>query len=321
MVRNIFTDFKRHDLGPAFHERNYDGRPTATELVRRGYVVISIDAFMFGERRTILDADLKHGWDRSRYGEEEVKHLNQQCRSKESTLVKALTFAGLTWPGVVAWDDMRTVDYLVTRPEVDAKRVGCMGISMGGAIAQELVLKHPERVDRLVLGCTSPGPGDEAGVAVGGPGIAAFGEAVASGDPAVAARIMWTANVSAAFAAVPGHFEEFERESRAVRVPGPVVVMQVTAAFSHDAIDRLDGVATPTLVVHGTEDAIMLPSAGEWLASLIPDAKLELLEGVGHLFFWEQPERTAELGRPHRRSSLAPMKGPGGERSCAATPP
>src|SRR5207248_10772518 len=59
-----------HPAMTAYHESNYDGRPTATELVRRGYVVISIDAFMFSERRSILDADLKYGWDRSRYGAE-----------------------------------------------------------------------------------------------------------------------------------------------------------------------------------------------------------------------------------------------------------
>jgi dienelactone hydrolase len=115
-----------------YHQRNYDGRPTATALVRRGYVVITIDAFMFGERRVLLDADQRYGWDRDRYDLDAVKHLNQQCRSKEATIVKGLTFAGLTWPGIVFWDDMRTVDYLASRPEVDAKRIGCLGISMGG---------------------------------------------------------------------------------------------------------------------------------------------------------------------------------------------
>ncbi len=134
----LFGKEKVVDLGanhPAmveYHQRNYDGRPTATALVRRGYVVITIDAFFFGERRVMLDADLKRGWDRSKYSLDDVKQLNQQCRGKEQTLVKGLVFAGLTWPGIVCWDDIRTVDYLVTRPEVNAKRIGCVGISMGG---------------------------------------------------------------------------------------------------------------------------------------------------------------------------------------------
>ena len=123
---------KNHQAMTAYHQENYDGRPTATALVRRGYIVISIDAFMFGERRAIMDADLKFGWDRSKYSIGDVRELNQVCRSKEATLVKALTFSGATWPGLVFWDDLRTVDYLVTRPEVDPKRIGCVGISMGG---------------------------------------------------------------------------------------------------------------------------------------------------------------------------------------------
>jgi dienelactone hydrolase len=134
----IFGKEKVIDLGrnhaamTDYHRRNYDGRPTATELVRRGYVVITIDAFMFGERRLIMDADLKHGWDRARYSLDDVRLLNQQCRAKETTLAKALTWAGLTWPGIVFWDDIRTVDYLITRPEVDRERIGSIGISMGG---------------------------------------------------------------------------------------------------------------------------------------------------------------------------------------------
>lgn len=121
-----------HPVMTEYHRKNYGGRPTATALVRRGYVVISIDAFMFGERRARLDADRKVGWDRSKYSMDDVKHLNQQCRSREATVVKGLTLAGLTWPGVVTWDDIRTIDYLAARPEVDPKRIGCLGVSMGG---------------------------------------------------------------------------------------------------------------------------------------------------------------------------------------------
>jgi dienelactone hydrolase len=123
---------RNHPVMEEYHRRNYEGRPTATALVRRGYVVVTIDAFFFGERRLLLDADRGHGWDRARYSLDDVKHLNQQCRNKESTLAKGLALVGLTWPRVVVWDDIRTVDYLVTRPEVDAKRIGCVGVSMGG---------------------------------------------------------------------------------------------------------------------------------------------------------------------------------------------
>ena len=115
-----------------YHARNYEGRPTATALAERGYVVIVIDALMFGERRILLDDDRRLGWDRTRYSVDDVRHLNMICRGKESTIVKGLTLAGRTWPGIVAWDDSRTIDYLVTRPEVDPRRIGCLGVSLGG---------------------------------------------------------------------------------------------------------------------------------------------------------------------------------------------
>ncbi len=121
-----------HPVMAEYHKVNYGGRPTATALVRRGYVVITIDAFMFGERRLMLDNDLHYGWDRSRYSVEDAQHLNAVCRSKESTLAKSLALAGTTWEGIVLWDDMRTVDYLASRPEVDVKRIGCVGVSFGG---------------------------------------------------------------------------------------------------------------------------------------------------------------------------------------------
>jgi len=132
-----------------YHRENYDGRPTATALVRRGYVVITIDALMFGERRVVLDADLASGWDRAKLSLAEIQRLNAQCRTKEATLVKALTFAGATWPGMVFWDDIRTVDYLVSRPEVDPARIGCQGISMGGYRAMFLAALDP----RIKAGC------------------------------------------------------------------------------------------------------------------------------------------------------------------------
>lgn len=138
-----------HPVMVEYHKQNYDGRPTTTALVRRGYVVITIDAFPFGERRLIMDDDLRYGWDRSKYSVEDVKYLNAKCRAKEATLVKSLIYAGITWPGITTWDDMRTVDYLVTRPEVDPKRIGCVGVSLGGY--RSLFLAGLD--DRIAAGC------------------------------------------------------------------------------------------------------------------------------------------------------------------------
>lgn len=121
-----------HPVVKRYHEQNYDGRPTSTELVRRGYVVIAIDAFMFGERRLMLDSDMNLGWDRWKYSAEDFVRLSRVCAGKETTLAKSMCFSGMTWPGVVFWDDIRTVDYLTTRPEVDPERLGCCGVSMGG---------------------------------------------------------------------------------------------------------------------------------------------------------------------------------------------
>ncbi len=53
-------------------------------------------------------------------------------------------------------------------------------------------------------------------------------------------------------------------------------------------------IAAPTLILHGTEDAVVDPGNAALLAERIPGARVELFPGCGHLFFWEQPERFAD---------------------------
>jgi pimeloyl-ACP methyl ester carboxylesterase len=55
----------------------------------------------------------------------------------------------------------------------------------------------------------------------------------------------------------------------------------------------------PTLVVHGTDDQIIPVGNGRIVAARIPGARLEILDGVGHLFFLEAPQRSTELVREH----------------------
>ncbi len=122
-----------HPAVTRYRRDNYEGKSTSLALCRRGYVVISIDCFYFGERRTLFDSDVqKLGSDRSKYSLEEVDYLNRKSSQGESALARSLYWAGTTWQGIAHWDDIRTVDYLASRPEVDPSRIGCLGISMGG---------------------------------------------------------------------------------------------------------------------------------------------------------------------------------------------
>ncbi len=172
-----------------------------------------------------------------------------------------------------------------------------MGISMGGMIAQELALAHPELVRTLTLGCTYCG--GEGSAVTSQETIALLGEAMMSGDRARAVRTGWEVNVSAPFAADEDAWMAFAAiaERRAVAVT--VVIAQMQAIAGHDTSARLPSLRMPTLMIHGTEDRMLPVSNGHMIAELIPEARLEILDGVGHLFFWEQPQRTAELVRAH----------------------
>jgi dienelactone hydrolase len=116
-----------------FKRRAYAGSSFATDLARQGYVVIVIDMFYWGERRMILD-DVLDDW-RKRPGDItalRVAAFNQRASQAEALVGRTIYSAGFTWPGVKFWDDLRTVDYLVSRPEVDPGRIGCVGLSVGG---------------------------------------------------------------------------------------------------------------------------------------------------------------------------------------------
>jgi 3-oxoadipate enol-lactonase len=179
--------------------------------------------------------------------------------------------------------------------EVGWDRAHVFGISLGGMVAQELVLRYPERVRTLALGCTYSGKGGD--LTAAGPGRAI--EAGLTGDRELAIRTSFEVNVSRAFAADDANYTVFREQALSTRVPIPVVVMQSQAAIEHDALERLAEIAAPTLVIHGTADEMVAAGNGEQIAKAIPGARLELFDGAGHLFWWEQPERAATLLREH----------------------
>ena len=124
---------EEHAALTKFKKQYYDGHSTASALARQGYVVIVIDMFYWGERRMLLDKDPADWRDRPKeITAERIAAFNQRASQSEQLVGRTIYAAGFTWPGVMFWDDIRTVDYLVTRPEVDKKRIGCVGLSVGG---------------------------------------------------------------------------------------------------------------------------------------------------------------------------------------------
>ena len=116
-----------------FRKQYYGGRSIAIELVRQGYIVVVIDMFYWGERRMLLDGDPEDWRNRAAdLSAERVAAFNRRAGQREQLVARTIFAAGFTWPGVMFWDDVRTVDYLLTRPDVDPKRIGCVGLSVGG---------------------------------------------------------------------------------------------------------------------------------------------------------------------------------------------
>ncbi len=125
-----------HPMMIRHQEQYYGGNAWANDLARRGYVVLVHDAFTFGSRRVRvgdLPAAILSGLtERDPEAEDEIKRYNAFAGNHEHIMAKSLFSAGTTWPGVFTGEDQRALDYLCSRPEVDASRVGCCGLSGGG---------------------------------------------------------------------------------------------------------------------------------------------------------------------------------------------
>jgi dienelactone hydrolase len=120
-----------------FIKNSYGGRTYADELARRGFVVLCPDALYFGSQR--LDAGIIperftgiHPGINSSDKNKAIQAFNQFCGAHENIMAKYFFGSGTTWPGMLFHGDRISVDYLLTRPEVDPDRIGTMGLSIGG---------------------------------------------------------------------------------------------------------------------------------------------------------------------------------------------
>jgi pimeloyl-ACP methyl ester carboxylesterase len=198
------------------------------------------------------------------------------------------------WPysvGQMADDAVAVLD------DAGERRAHVYGISLGSLVAQELALRHPDRVHALVLGASSAG------------GFAAYKPSPSSWAQTFLVRAGAMGPEEAEWAAVPYTYAEKTRRLHPERIaadiahrvgspPEPLAYMhQAAAVAAHDAYARLNRIAAPTLVVHGEEDVFVPPSNALVLAERIPAAQLRLWPDAGHMYPIDAPEADREIAR------------------------
>jgi dienelactone hydrolase len=125
-----------HPMMRRHKDEYYGGVSWANEVAKRGYAVLVHDTFAFASRRVrvgdvspVVRKELKEV---SPESQPEIDAYNRFAADHEDIMAKSLFSAGTTWPGVFTAEDQRALDYLCSRDDVDASRVGCAGLSGGG---------------------------------------------------------------------------------------------------------------------------------------------------------------------------------------------
>ena len=193
-------------------------------------------------------------------------------------------------PKVTYTIDMFAEDTVGLMEALKIKRAHILGISMGGMIAQELALNHPERVERLVLCSTNCGishsiqPSQQVLGLLMRPRGGMSEEEVAKN---------W---ISLLFT------EDFVKNNPDLMsivapqilrnpIPADAYQRQMGAILNFDSYGRLPEIKAPTLVMQGRKDILVSPENAKIIADRIPGAKLLYFENSGHALFSEEPEK------------------------------
>lgn len=133
---------------------SYEGRSVATDLARRGFVVLAHDTFAWGSRRVTFDPppwrtrdtlDLhEQVWAAGGHTPTAAERYDAAAAQHESTLAKAAGLLGTSFAGTVAHDDLVALGVLASMPDVDAGRLGVVGFSGGGGRAAVLAHLDPQ---------------------------------------------------------------------------------------------------------------------------------------------------------------------------------
>ena len=171
---------------------------------------------------------------------------------------------------------------------LEIERAAVLGAFMGGMVAQQLALRHPERVERLVLVGTYARADAKRRMLLGH-----WRELARLGAPLellVRDRLLWTAQEATIEQTdlIEQMIAFFSRDG--APLTPELFARQCDACLAHDTLDRLHRIAQPTLVVCGRNDALAPPKFHRQLADEIPDARLVTFAYGAHLVMVEAAE-------------------------------
>jgi pimeloyl-ACP methyl ester carboxylesterase len=188
---------------------------------------------------------------------------------------------------------MMADDVLAVLDHAGIQQASVVGTSLGGMIAQELALAHPERVDKLVLVATIPGGPRSRPMPL--PTTYLFAWAPFMTSQAKLQQFVYATLAPQTLRRRPKVARRLAARKLAHPQSQHAWRAQTEAGMLFNPLGRQRRITQPTLVVQGTADQVVHPGNAEVLAGLVPDARLQRFDGAGHLLYWEQPKRFVRI--------------------------
>src|SRR5579864_4384854 len=165
------------------------------------------------------------------------------------------------------------------------------GVSMGGMIAQELALHHPEQVSKLVLGCTTAGgpqaerPSDEIVQKL------VIGFEMMPTNMNGALDVMIPLLMPPEFIAAHPEIKQLMSVGFQMAPPTPPATLKrtITGMMEFDAYDRLPQIKCPVLIMHGDKDMLVPPTNAEIIKGKLPQAEVFMVPNAGHAYSVSDP--------------------------------